>query len=170
MMEPKQTEKAVAVANKSFQMKFTLAELAEEDAKLRQPLMEAATVAARLALDPADRALRRSAAKAWERVDSMMVEHLRKEDRSVLPWAESRTDFPHYLVERAKRKHEQLMALRDMILTSSFERDSDHEVAAAARNLCVFATTLDDLIAGEQRELFPLMRRLLFPHRERSAP
>lgn len=167
-METRQTEKAVAVANKTFQMKFTLAELAEEDAKLRRPLTEAATVAARLALDPSDRSLRQGAAKAWARVNSMMAEHLGKEERSVLPWAESLADFPHYLVERARKKHEQVMALRDMIATRSFG-GSDEEVAATARNLCVFATALDDLIAGEQRELFPLMRRLLFRHQGPKA-
>lgn len=169
-METRQTEKAVAVANKTFQMKFTLAELAEEDAKLRRPLMEAATIAARLALDPADRSLRQGAAKAWARINSMMVEHLSKEDRSVLPWAESLADFPHHLVERARRKHEQVTALRDRIAAHSFERGNEHEIAAAARNLCVFATALDDLIAGEQRELFPLMRRVLFHPKGTTPP
>jgi hypothetical protein len=169
-MQIKRIAKAVKVPNKVSQMKFTLAMLAEEDAKLRPPLMEAATIAARLALDPVDRELRERAAKAWARIDSMMAKHLSKEDGTVLPWAESLAEFPHHLVERARKKHEQVMVLRDMIATHSFVSGSDEEIAATARNLCVFATTLDDLIAGEQRELFPVMRRVLFhPPRVQQA-
>lgn len=161
-MQTKETTKAVKVANQVSQMKFTLAKLAEEDAKLRPPLTQAAMAAARLALDPGDPTLREAAVKAWAGIESMMAKHLSKEDRTVLPWAESVAEFPHHLVERARKKHDQVMALRDMITTHSFLKGSDEEIAVAARNLCVFATALDDLIAGEQRELFPVMRRLLF--------
>jgi len=48
-METKQIPEA---ASKESQMKFTLATLTEEDARLRRPILEAASVAARLALDP----------------------------------------------------------------------------------------------------------------------
>ena len=44
------------------------------------------------------------------------------------------------------------------------KKGGDDEVAADGRNLCVYANTLDDLIAGEERELFPVMRRVLFRH------
>jgi hemerythrin-like domain-containing protein len=161
-METKQVPQA---ASEESQMKFTLAKLADEDVKLRQPILEAAWVGARLALDPGNNELRGRAAKAWARVDSIIVGHLGKEDRTVLPWAESLAEFPRHLVDRARKKHEQIMALHDLIATHSFEKAGDDEVAAAeARNLCVYANTLDDLIAGEERELFPVMRRVLFRH------
>lgn len=160
-METKQVPQA---ASEESQMKFTLAKLADEDVKLRQPILEAAWVAARLALDPGNHELRERAAKAWARVDSIIVRHLGKEERTVLPWAESLAEFPRHLVDRARKKHEQIMELHDLIATHSFEKGGDAEVAAEGRNLSVYANTLDDLIAGEERELFPVMRRVLFRH------
>ena len=56
------------------------------------------------------------------------------------------------------------MALHDLIVTHSSEKGGDDEVAAEGRNLCVYANMLDDLIAGEERELFPVMQRVLFRH------
>ena len=158
-MEDKQTPE---VATKESQMKFTLAKLAEEDIKLRRPILDAASAAARLKLDPGNQELREKAAKAWERIDSVIARHLGKEEHTVLPWVESLADFPHHLVDRARKKHEQILALHDIIATHSFEKGSNEAVAAEARNVCVYATTLDDLIAGEECELFPVMRRVLF--------
>jgi hypothetical protein len=82
----------------------------------------------------------------------------------MLPWAESLADFLRQLVDRARKKHEKIVALHDIIATHPFEKGRNDVVAAEARNLCVYATTLDDLIAGEERELFPVMRRVLFRH------
>ncbi|MGA7761429.1 MAG: hemerythrin domain-containing protein [Candidatus Binataceae bacterium] len=158
-METKQIPEA---ASKESQMKFTLAKLTGEDIKLRLQILEAASVAARLALDPGSHELREKAAKAWAKIDAAMVKHLGNEDQTVLPWANSVVDFPRHLVDRARKKHEQILALHDIIATHSFEKGSNKAVAAEARNLCVYATTLDDLIAGEERELFPVMRRVLF--------
>lgn len=163
-----QMEKSAKVPNSTSQLRSTLADLAEEDAKLRQPLFEAATAAARLALNPSDHTLREGAARTWTRINSMLVKHLSNEERTLLPWTESLGEYPQHLVQRARKKHEQVMALRAAIAARSFENGSDEEIAALARNFCVFATTLDDLIAGEQRELFPLVRHALF-HRSASA-
>ena len=160
-METKQIPEA---ASKESQMKFTLATLTEEDARLRRRILEAASVAARLALDPGNLELRERAAKTWERIDSVIARHLGREERTMLPWAESLADFPHQLVDRARKKHEQMLMLHDLIATHSFTKGHDADVAAEARNLCVYATTLDDLIAGEERDLFPVMRRVLFRH------
>ena len=158
-METRQVPEA---ATKGSQMKFTLAKLADEDIKLRRPILEAASVAARLALDPGNHELREKAAKAWARIDSVIARHLGNEERTVLSWAESLADFPRQLVERARKRHEQILALHDIIATHSFEKGNNETIAAEARNFCVYATMLDDLIAGEERELFPLMRRVLF--------
>lgn len=160
--QPMETKQLPEAASKGSQMKFTLAKLADEDIKLRRPILEAASVAARLALDPGNHELREKAAKAWARIDSVIARHLGNEEHTVLPWAESLSDFPRQLVDRARKKHEQILALHDIIATHSFEKGSNEAVAAEARNLCVYATTLDDLIAGEERELFPVMRRVLF--------
>lgn len=151
-------------ATKESQMKFTLAKLADEDVSLRQPILEAGWAAARLAVDPGNHESRARATKAWARIDSLIASHLTKEEHTVLPWAEALADFPTQLVDRARKKHEQIMALHDIIATHSFEKGSDDVVAAEARNLCVYATTLDDLVAGEERYLFPVMRRVLFRH------
>lgn len=161
-MGEKETGTAVVVPPEDSRMKFTLAKLADEDAKLRRPIVEAASAAARLALDPGNHELREKVAKAWGRIDSVIVKHLGKEEQTVLPWVESLGEFPRHLVDRARKKHDQLLALHDMIVTHSFETGTDEAIAAMARNVCVFATTLDDLIAGEERELFPVMRRVLF--------
>src|SRR5512146_859162 len=158
------TKQVPQAASEESQMKFTLAKLADEDVRLRQPILEAGWVAARLALDPDNRELRERAAKAWARVDSIVVRDIGKEEHTVLPWAESLVEFPRHLVDRARKKHEQIIALHDLIATHSFEKGGNDEVAAGGRNLCVYATTLDDLIAGEERELFPVMRRVLFRH------
>jgi hypothetical protein len=163
-MQTGEMAKSHGTANRTTQIKSTLANLADEDAKLREPLFKAATAAARLALNPADHKLRDDAARAWTKINSMMVKHLGKEELSLLPWAESLGDYPHQMVDRARKKHEQVMALRAAIAARSFEKGSNEDIAALARNLCVFATTLDDLLVGEQRELFPLMRRALFRH------
>jgi hypothetical protein len=160
-MEKKQAS-AVAAATKESQMKFALSRLTDEDMKLRAPILEAASAAARLALDPDSQELRKKAAEAWAQIDAIIIKHLSVENGKMLPWAESLADFPHGLADRARKKHEQVKALRDMIATHSFEKGTDEEIAATARNLCVLATTLDDLIAGEQRELFPVIRRILF--------
>jgi Hemerythrin HHE cation binding domain len=160
-MENKQIPEA---ATRESQMKFTLAKLAEEDIRLRRPILEAASAGARLSFDPGDRELREKAAKAWARIDSLIASHLSKEEHTLLPWAEALAEFPRELVDRARKKHEQIMALRDIIATHSFEQGSNDVVAAEACNLCVYATTLDDLIAGEERSLFPVMRRVLFRH------
>ena len=48
-METKQVPQA---ASEESQMKFTLAKLADEDVRLRQPILEAAWVAARLCARP----------------------------------------------------------------------------------------------------------------------
>jgi len=148
--------------SKESQMRFTLAKLSDEDIRLRRPLLEAASVAARLALDRGSHELREEAAKAWARIDAVMVRHLSNEDRTVLPWSNSVENFPRHLVGRARKKHEQILALHDLIARHSFEKESNEAVATGARNICVYATTLDDLIAGEERELFPVMRRVLF--------
>ncbi len=63
-------------------------------------------------------------------------------------------DFPRQVVDRARKKHEQIMALHDIIATHSFEKGRDAEVAAEARNLCAFATTLNDLIAARNANCF----------------
>jgi hypothetical protein len=152
------------VATKESQMKFALAKLADEDVSLRQPILEAGWAAARLAVDPGSGELREGAAKAWARIDSLIARHLSTEKNTVLPWAEALADFPAQLVDRARKKHEQIMALHDIIATHSFEKGSNDVISAEARNLCVYANTLDDLIAGEERYLFPVMRRVLFRH------
>ena len=65
-MENKQVPEA---ASKESQMRFALAKLSDEDIRLRRPLLEAASVAARLALDLGSDELHEEAAKAWVRID-----------------------------------------------------------------------------------------------------
>src|SRR6516225_8517072 len=55
IMANKQVPEATS---KESQMRFTLAKLSDEDIRLRRPLLEAASVAARLALDPGSHELR----------------------------------------------------------------------------------------------------------------
>ncbi|MGA8567052.1 MAG: hypothetical protein WB580_04585, partial [Candidatus Binataceae bacterium] len=95
-------------------MRLTLAKLADEDARLRRPILEAASVGVRLSLDPGDHELRERAAKVWARIDSVIARHLGKEERTLLPWAESLADFPRQLVDRARKKHEKIMALHEL--------------------------------------------------------
>src|SRR6516162_9378072 len=77
-MDTKQLPQA---ASRESQMRTTLANLAEEDARLRLPILEAASIAAQLCLDPGDLELRQRAAKIWARIDSVIARHLRSGDR-----------------------------------------------------------------------------------------
>ena len=123
-------------------MRLTLAKLADEDARLRRPILEAASVGVRLSLDPGDHELRERAAKVWARIDSVIARHLGKEERTLLPWAESLADFPRQLVDRARKKHEKIMALHELIAIHSFEKGRNDVVAACCRNLQRSAASL----------------------------
>jgi len=143
-------------------LKSLLTELAREDLKLKLPLVDAALTGATLALKPSNRELRLHAAKIWASIKPTLEDHLRAENERLLKWAESRPEFPHALLERTNREHGKINELTSEISAIPFENATDENVAKAAHDLCALAVSLDDMIAGEERDLFPMVRRALF--------
>jgi Hemerythrin HHE cation binding domain len=139
-----------------------LSELGRQDAALRDHLLDAAVAGATLARDPADRELRREAAQTWKALASGVARHLASEDELVLPWAASQHSVPAEVMNRARERHRKLQSLAKTVAAVSFERGRDADVRRAARALLQLAVHLDDLIDGEERELFPILQRSLF--------
>lgn len=145
-----------------LRLKSLLTELTGEDLRLGLALVDAATVAVTLAFDPANHELRREAAKVWAEIRSIVSHHLTSEDKLVLPWAARQPNVPRSMIERARRQHRELRGLAEVLASVSFEYDSDDAVATAAKALYRFAARLDDLVAGEELDLFPMLRHTLF--------
>jgi Hemerythrin HHE cation binding domain len=153
----KRVAKARAVPTRA-----ALSELGREDSELRDHLLDAAVAGATLARDPADRELRDEAALAWKALASGVAHHLASEDELVLPWAASQHAVRAELINRARDRHRKLQRLAKAVAAVSFEQGRNAEVKRAARALLQLAVHLDDLIDGEERELFPILRRSLF--------
>jgi Hemerythrin HHE cation binding domain len=168
---PKETEhgkRVVAGNSKSHleparpRIKSLLHELSGEDLRLGLAVIDAATVATTLAADPSNPMLRRQAQAVWSELRSTVAHHLTSEDEVVLPWAEAHADTPRRVIERARQHHRELRALAKVANSIVFETAPDETVGRAAKALYFFAARLDDLIAGEERDLFPLLRHILF--------
>ncbi len=138
-----------------------LSELGRQDSALRDQLLDAAVAGATLARDPSDRELRQEAAQTWTALASGVAHHLASEDDLVLPWAASQHTVPAQVMTRARERHRKLRSLAKTVAAVSFERARNPEVKRAARALLQLAVHLDDLIDGEERELFPLLQRSL---------
>jgi iron-sulfur cluster repair protein YtfE (RIC family) len=138
-----------------------LSELGRQDSALRDQLLDAAVAGATLARDPSDRELRHEAARAWKALASGVAHHLASEDDLVLPWAASQDTVPAQVMNRARERHRKLKSLAKTVAAVSFERARNPEVKRAARALLQLAVHLDDLIDGEERELFPILQRSL---------
>jgi hypothetical protein len=143
-------------------LKSLLTRLAREDLKLKLPLVDAALTGATLALKPSNHELRVHAAQIWASIKATLEQHLRSENEKLLKWAESRSEFSHALLERTNREHAKINELLSEINAIPFENSTDENVAKAAHDLCALAVNLDDMIAGEERDLFPMVRRALF--------
>lgn len=143
-------------------MKALLEELRIEDAGMENWLVDAASAGLALTSHPSDRGRRATAALAWKTMSPILSHHLTSEDETVLPWADLQRGASHALINRLKEQHQKLRALVKVINGVAFEHDPDGRVATAGKALCDFAVCLDDVIAGEQRDLFPMLRRILF--------
>ena len=144
-------------------------QLSGEDLKLSLPLLDAAVSGVILGFSPDDPEMRGLAAKSWEYLKPLLSHHLLSEDESVLSWARAHREFPREKVEKFKKRHEELRALAQAINSADFKSGGDAEVARAGKALCRLAVRLDDLIEGEERELFPMLRRFLTAHPERAS-
>ncbi len=139
-----------------------LARLSNEDSKLGERLIDAAVAGAVVARQPADRVLRAEAAEAWNSIKSVIAHHLSSEEDIVLPWLKSLKDFPPDRITRTCEQHRRLCDLGRIVDAVSFIAGSDEEVTKAGTALTAFAVCLDDLIDGEERDLFPMIQRCLF--------
>lgn len=146
----------------------TLARLSREDSKLCESLLNAAVAGAVVARQPADTILRAEAAEAWNSIKPVIVHHLTSQQDILLPWAESRENFPPDLILRAREQRVRLCDLAKTVDAASFITGSDEEVIRAGTALTAFAVCLDDVIDGEERDLFPMIQRSLFE--ESSGP
>jgi hypothetical protein len=140
----------------------TLARLSREDSKLGERMLKAAVAGAVVARQPADVLLRAEAAEAWNSIKPVIVHHLRSEENVMLPWMRSRENFPPDLILRTCEQHSRLRELARTVDQASFITGSNEEVTRAGTALTAFAVCLDDLIDGEERDLFPMIQRSLF--------
>jgi hemerythrin-like domain-containing protein len=154
---PRQGEPGAPVED----IKRLVEKLSGEDLKLSLPLLNAAVSGVILGFNPEDAEMRRLAAKSWKRIKPLLSRHLLSEDENVLPWVETQREFPRAKVDKYKKRHEELRSLVQTINSVGFENGERAEVARAGKALCQLAVRLDDLIEGEERELFPLLRRFL---------
>ena len=139
-----------------------LKRLSLEDSKLGERLLSAAVAGAVVARQPADTLLRAEAAEAWNSIKTVIAHHLTSEEDIVLPWMKSRENFPPDLILRTCEQHLRLRELARTVDAASFIAGSNDEVTKAGTALTAFAVCLDDLIDGEERDLFPMIQRSLF--------
>jgi hypothetical protein len=144
------------------QVEAALARLSNEDSKLGESLINAAVAGAVVARQPWDKILRAEAAEAWNSIKTVIAHHLSSEEDIVLPWMKSRENFPPDLILRTCEQHLRLRGLARTVDAASFIAGSDAEVTKAGTALTAFAVCLDDLIDGEERDLFPMIQRSLF--------
>jgi hypothetical protein len=152
----------------SAQVEAAVKRLSSEDSRLGERLLNAAVAGAVVARQPADPILRAEAAEAWNSIKPLIDHHLASEEDVVLPWARSRRDFPPDLILRAREQHRRLCDLGRTVDAVSFITGSDQDVIRAGAALTAFAVCLDDLIDGEERDLFPMIQRCLFEKPNRS--
>lgn len=143
------------------EIKRLVEKLSVEDLKLSLPLLNAAVSGVILGFNPEDAQMRRLAARSWKRIKPLLSRHLMSEDENVIPWAQTRREFSRAKVEKFKKRHEELRSLVRTINTVDFEAGERTDVSRAGKALCRLAVRLDDLIEGEERELFPMLRRFL---------
>jgi len=143
-------------------MEALLAELGREDSGMQRWLLDAAVSGLALTIDSGSAENRERAARAWDAIRPILSHHLLSEEETVLPWAERDDGFSPALASRIRDQHQKLRGIAERISSVAFASDSNARVAEAGRALRDFAVCLDDLIAGEQRELFPAVRRVLF--------
>jgi hypothetical protein len=144
------------------QVEAALARLSKEDSKLGESLISAAVAGAVVARQPCDKILRAEAAEAWNSIKTVIAHHLSSEEDIVLPWMKSRENFPPDLILRTCEQHVRLRDLARTVDAASFITGCDAEVTKAGTALTAFAVCLDDLIDGEERDLFPMIQRSLF--------
>ena len=70
--------------------------------------------------------------------------------------------LPPDLILRAREQRVRLCDLAKTVDAASFITGSDEEVTRAGTALTAFAVCLDDVIDGEERDLFPMIQRSLF--------
>ena len=150
------------------QVEAVLKRLSKEDSKLGERLISAAAAGAVVARQPADMILRAEAAEAWNSIRPVIAHHLSSEENVIVPWLKSLKDFPADLILRTREQHRRLCDLGRIVDAVSFITGSDEEVTKAGTALTAFAVCLDDLIDGEERDLFPMIQRCLFG--ESSGP
>ena len=154
-------EPSLNEGNARSRVEDALARLSYQDSKLARRPLDAAVAGAVVARHPSDKALRAEAAQAWNSIRPIITDHIASEEEVVLPWAKMRDDFPPVLIMRAHEQHLRLRYLADTIEAVSFTTGTDEEVVKAGTALTAFAICLDDLIDGEERDLFPMIQRIL---------
>ena len=144
------------------EVEAALARLSIEDSKLGERLISAAVAGAVLARQPGDKMLRAEAAEAWNSIKTVLKNHLSSEEEIVLPWMKSQQNFPPDLILRTCEQHVRLRELARTVDAVSFITGSNEDVTKAGAALTAFSVCLDDLIDGEERDLFPMIQRCLF--------
>ena len=143
------------------EVEAALARLGHEDLKLGERLLKAAVAGAVVARHPGDTVLRAEAAEAWNSMKQNFAHHMECQKDVVLPWLKSLENFPSDLILRADEQRKRVCDLARSVDAVSFITGSNEDVAKAGTALTAFAVCLDDLIDGEERDLFPMIQRCL---------
>ncbi|HUY27449.1 MAG TPA: hypothetical protein VMV27_08525 [Candidatus Binataceae bacterium] len=153
-------------ASRDRQVIAALNFLEAEDFQMRSHLLDAAVAGAILARDPGDKALRHEATQAWQSLAATLSHHVAAEEAMAAKWVKSKSDTPKRVIVGARERLARLRGLAAAVSGVDFARAADSDVRRGARALCSLAMDLDDLIDSDERELFPLLQRSLFAHRD----
>lgn len=134
-------------------------QLVTDDARLKLPLLDAAVAGIVLGFKPDHQEMRRQAARAWNQLETVLWEHIAREENMLVPWAENVAEFPRQILERIERRSADIRILAHKIGMIDFERDPDEAVADAGAALSLLAVKLDDLIESEEMKLLPNVQR-----------
>ncbi len=156
---PKSKAKAQPAALQEIQQ--VARRFVSEDARLKLPLLDAAVAGIVLAFKPDHREMRRQASRAWGELETVLWEHIAREEDKLVPWAEKLPEFPREILERIEQRSANIRLLAHKIGTVDFERDPDEAVADAGAALSLLAVKLDDLIESEEIKLMPNLQRAI---------
>jgi iron-sulfur cluster repair protein YtfE (RIC family) len=169
MVSNKRNQDAPAECAAAASIEDALARLSNEHSKLGERMLNAAVAGAVVARQPADTILRAEAAEAWNSIKADITHHLNSEEDIVLPWMKSQQNFPPDLILRTCEQHTRLRELARTVDATSFITGSNEDVTKAGTALTAFAVCLDDVIDGEERDLFPMIQRALFGDTSRGG-
>jgi hypothetical protein len=161
VMSARKSQPNKTAADAAMEIQSVARRFLAEDERLKLPLLDAAVAGIVLAFKPDHREMRRQAARAWGELETLLWEHIAREEDKLVPWAENLPKFPREVLEGIERRSADIRILAHKIGTVDFEKDQDEAVGDAGAALSLLAVKLDDLIESEERKLMPKVQRAI---------